>query len=341
MNSEFVSWLIVLEVALPFFVLSMILIFVLIKGQKKNKEAARNLILKIKNNEDNEKDALLAFLTEKISLSDKDAKKVSKKIINERKFLFRNLISALLDKNTDAIASLESDMSRITSHYHALEVTKVVEDVVPEVDEGEQEKKEELKQEIKSLKQEVHITLTTLNNIFAEFSSMFGEEVPETEMSVDQIITAMESFSGKSAVPDSNSEAEGQEEESDAFVEADLDEEASDVFAEAGIDAGEPDAFAEVENALDDIAADGGTKTDSDSDSASASDSDAIEIDTAAPSEEVEVPQDEPLSFSLDDELDDIDSALDELELGSSQDEEEPSWDEAFEESGDKKPDEI
>jgi chromosome segregation ATPase len=55
---------------------------------------------------------------------------------------------------------------------------------------------EELKQEIKGLKQEVHITLTTLNNIFAEYSSMFGEEVTRKDMSVEQILTAMESFSG-------------------------------------------------------------------------------------------------------------------------------------------------
>lgn len=312
MNSDIFSWLLVLEVALPFFVLSVILIVVLVRGQKKYKEAARNLILKIKNNEDNEREALLKFLTDKVALDDKEAKKASKKIINERKFLFRNLISGLLDKNTDAIAALEADMSRITARYHALEISQAIEEAAPEVDESEQENIDELKQEVKSLKHEVHITLTTLNNIFAEFSSMFGEEVPETEMSVDQIITAMESFSGKSAA---SPEKE---------VEEDIEESVSD---EAELEEESIDAFAEVEGVLDEA-----VEEDEDI---------AEEAPLDEPNEEAEEASNGEVSldFSLDDELDDIDSALDELELGHSSEDDEPSWDEAFEESGDKKPD--
>ena len=51
----------------------------------------------------------------------------------------------------------------------------------------------------------------------------------------------------------------------------------------------------------------------------------------------------EELDFSIDSELDDIDSALDDLELGQSPSvasDEEPSWDDAFEESGDTMEDE-
>jgi|GEM_PF-2890044 len=331
MNSEIFSWLIIAEIALPLLILSIVLAWVLLSNYKKNKEAARNLILKIKNNEDNEKQALLSFLTDKIALDEDKAKKTCKKIINERKFLFRNLISGLLDKNLEAIAALESDMSRITRHYHQLEIQAATSSESEETaDEAELESIDQLKQEVKSLKHEIHITLTTLNNIFAEFSSMFGEEVPETEMSVDQIITAMESFSNKGG-------------------EASSDDETDELGAIDEVD-DEPDAFAEVEDALDDIAAED-SETSSEGDETSdappihseeveaeevgSTEETPVEETTVAETTEVKESQ-ESLDFSLDDELDDIDSALDELELGATSEDDDPSWDEAFEESGDK-----
>ena len=349
MNNELFSWLLVAEIALPLLILCFVLTWMLMSNYKKNKEAARNLILKIKNNEESEKEALKAFLSNKLALEPEKVKKVSKKIINERKFLFRNLISGLLDKNVEAIASLESDMSRITKQYHALEVATKVEEPVDDGEEIDSEKIDELKQEIKGLKHEIHITLSTLNNIFAEFSSMFGEEVPETEMSVDQIITAMESFSGKSV--EGGDGDNGSEDPVDGF-DGMLDDELDD----------EPDAFAEVESSLGDIAneneeslseeslvedsladesvvdsfePDEGPAAEELTADAVSSEADTdIHVDESAGDSENEAEK-ESLDFSLDDELDDIDSALDELELGSSGDTE-PSWDEAFEESGDK-----
>lgn len=314
-------------------------------ARKKNKEAVRGLILRVKNNEKAQKAAVLDFLTKKAGIDEAEAKKRSKKIVNERKFLFRNLISVLLDKNLKALVELEDDLSRITNQYHSLEIaapSEVANEDASAESEESVEKIDELKQEIKGLKHEVHITLTTLNNIFSEFSSMFGEEVPDSEMSVDQIITAMESFSGKtneesdteSAVVD---EAEAFEEEPDAF------DEELDAFAE------EPDAFSEAEESDSQAEPDPAPETsieaaveledekspsdDTDNGPIDRDDKDEFENDPV--SEEAPEPE-ETLDFSIDKELDDIDSALDELELGVSEDDE-PSWDEAFEESGDKK----
>lgn len=327
MSDQIVSWLIIAEVALPLLILSTVLGWVLYRSSKKNKEAARSLILKIKNNEDNERAALMSFLTGKLALEEDAAKKASKKIINERKFLFRNLISGLLDKNLEAIESLDADMSRVTRRYHDLDVSLQAQEAEePEdVEEEDSEQVEELKHEIKTLKKEVHITLTTLNNIFGEFSSMFGEEVPDTEMSVDQIINAMKAFSGKSAAPAGQANAESvaneiSEDEPDAFAEDEEPEPASS-SEETGLDA---------LDAVDDQ----GDVFDA---------SEPLNQETEIRDEPLEEPFDsepeeddkEPLDFSIDDELDDIDSALDELELGSSG-EDEPSWDDAFEESGDK-----
>ena len=337
MNEQLVSWIIILEVALPFVVLSLVLTWVLISAKKKNKAAVRALILRIKNNEQKQRDLLYDFLTNKLAIEETTAKKSSKKIINERKFLFRNLISVLLDKNMNALVELEDDLSRITSHYHQLNVElKAVEEEPVEV---ETEDVEALKQEIKTLKHEVHITLTTLNNIFGEFSSMFGEEVPDTEMSVDQIITAMESFSGKDpSEPDSDEEASFDElDEPDAFAEAEESEaeetEAFDIGSE-DIATEQPEMPAEELNVAD-VENDGLEELEVIEEHLDDS-NDADE----QPDDFESADEDESLDFSIDSELDDIDSALDELELGASAEDDEPSWDDAFAESGDKKADE-
>ncbi|WP_196137706.1 hypothetical protein [Aliikangiella sp. G2MR2-5] len=353
MSDQVFSWLIVLEAVLPFLTLSIVLIIIMVRARKKNKEAVRSLILRVKNGEESQKAMLLSFLTQKLGIEETAAKKQSKKMINERKFLVRNLISVLLDKNMEAVVGLEDDLNRIAKMYHDLEVQ------VPSSDTAEVEIHEEeidideLKSEIKSLKHEVHVTLTTLNNIFAEFSSMFGEEVPETEMSVDQIITAMESFSGKSASEDFSADPEEEDELDgfDAFAEsaADILEETEEaveddlVMEEIDVDSFEEDEAEVEDEPVEDFEEDSEMEADSESKS-EAGESELDETETAS---STDTKDDDELDFSIDSELDDIDSALDELELGISEDieddeeDEEPSWDDAFAESGDEKPHDI
>ncbi len=320
MNDELFSWVIIAEICLPFIILSIVLITTLIRARSKNKEAVRKLILQIKNNEDNQKQKLQTFLNEKVGADEKIIKKMSKKILNERKFLFRNLISGILDKNTVAITGLEEDLSRITDHYHSLGFAKQAEKpelVSHESNDEDKGKIDELKKEIKGLKHEVHVTLTTLNNIFGEFSSMFGEEVPDRELSVDQIITAMEAFATKSEVEESSaneSEIKADElEELDIFAEMDEEiekEEKQDLEQDISLEQEVINDTNELEPDFDKF--------------------EAVEPEV----------EDDELDFSIDSELDDIDSALDDLELGASPDEDfedEPSWDDAFDESGDKK----
>ncbi len=342
MSQQIISGILTLEFALPFILLSIVLSIVLINGKRKNKNAIRELILRIKNNEGAQRESLENFLNTKLKFEAEASKKQVKKIINERKFLFRNMISALLDKNDKALIELENDLSRITQHYHDLDIKLEVNEVVAdeEVEQVDVEPYEETikeqKQEIKTLKHEVHITLTTLNNIFGEFSSMFGEEVPDTEMSVEQIISAMESFSnGASGTPVDNNEEDTSEDLAD-----------------------EPDAFSESTETLEDTGASVDTKIGSESDNGEmeldldepdkpepkAQEDNSPGANTIMQSDLVEEPDtnaqaEEPLDFSIDDELDEIDNALDGLELGANEDAE-PSWDDAFAESGDKKEDE-
>ncbi len=338
MKSELISWVIVLELYFPLLAIISFLIWLIIANQRKSKEAARKLILKIKQNEDNEKQNVYNFLSENVQYDDKQAKHLSKKIMNDRKFFFRNLISGILDKNIEAIELLENDLSRISSHYHSIKPSESTSAVDEAPIEDKSEQIDELYQEIKGLKHEIHITLTTLNNIFAEFSSMFGEEVPEREMSVDQIITAMESFSGKGEAKASEPASDDNDSQLEAGTTPDVDE---------------PDAFASDENVeTDDVADEPDSIENAEPVNTDSTEAEENGDDSLMDNAEIETPvEEETLDFSIESELDDIDSALDELELGQSigesdaeetaepDSEGEPSWDDAFEESGDSKSD--
>lgn len=323
MNSVDLSWVLALQIALPFIVLSIVLTMTILAGRKKYKEAAKQLIRSVKSNEGNDKQAILDFQIKKLALNEADAKKNAKKIMNERKFLIRNLVSGLLDKNVEAISQLNQDVARISAHYHSLEVGEVS-PAEPDVseqleDEGLEDDINALKGEIKSLKQEVHITLTTLNNIFKEFSSMFGEDdIPDGQMSVDQIITAMESFSGKQPI--------------DGVVMSE-DIEKAERAAEM-----EPQ---EVENEPDTQQAGADVSKANPEENKQEADEDEVASLEKQLAENLDFPDDDAgddksdLDFSIDSAIDDIDSALDGLELDSS-DDEEPDWGDAFAESGDK-----
>lgn len=351
MNTANLSWLLILEAVLPFLILNVVFVLIILSGKKKYKQAAKKLILSVKSTEDSEREAIIRLQTDKLSVKPKKAKRNAKNIINERKFVIRNLVSGLIDKNVEAISNINHDITQLTKRYHELIMTTTGGTGV-DADEDKQQSVEtvqqedasiELRKEIKVLKQEVHITLTTLNNIFKEFSSMFGDDdISDEQMSVDQIITAMASFvegSQQSKVTETeasdstDTQASSEtavnvqtepEEKSEGDVEEKIEEEAKPSPApQAKSEKGEiqsPDNGDEAkvesaDNAEADV--DAGTQADLSSDTEAKKDAD-----------------EESLDFSVDAAIDDIDSALDELELDSV--EEEPDWGDAFEESGDK-----
>jgi len=364
MNSIDLSWLLIVEAVLPFLALNIVLVLVIMSGRNKFRLAAKKLIKAVKSNEELEREKLITFQTEKLAIEPKIAKMNAKKIINERKFIVRNLVSGLVDKNVEAISLLDQDISNLTDKYHQLKVGLVIAEPVKEevpIEEIEQpapvnDKSKELKKEIKNLKQEVHITLTTLNNIFKEFSSMFGEDdVPDGQMSVDQIITAMESFAGKSSgdtKTDADVDAKTAVDTSAKAVEdieANAEAEASpkaeiETDSETEIPAkdelqSKPEADAEKE--ITTQQADEPEVVKSEAVKSEGTPIESPGVEQAQQEETVKNPEAEAnttdsaddLDFSVDAAIDDIDSALDELELDST--DEEPDWGDAFAESGD------
>ena len=314
---------------------------VITAGKKKYKQAAKKLILSVKSSEDSERERLIKFQTEKLSIKEKPAQKNAKKIINERKFIVRNLVSGLIDKNVEAISLINQDISRLTQRYHELETEQpepiqapVVEEVPAKTELAEDNTKD-LKKEIKNLKQEVHITLTTLNNIFKEFSSMFGEDdIPDGQMSVDQIITAMASFAkgsnSKEKGPSDNSSTPEPAVKESAQVKEDIQDGGDAGLESKPVTPSEVESSSELEN-KEQMEQEPEAKIDSETTAEPELQVESEQSDSNSVTEQPE--NKDSLDFSVDAAIDDIDSALDELELDSV--EEEPDWGDAFEESGD------
>lgn len=347
MNATGLSWLLIVEVVLPFLILNVVLILVIMAGRKKYKQAAKKLILSVKSSEDSEREGIIRFQTEKLSVKPKRAKRNAKNIINDRKFIIRNLVSGLVDKNVEAISNINFDITRLTNRYHelfSLVDTNANADATEEQTAGAEQDEAaaaavELKKEIKNLKREVHITLTTLNNIFKEFSSMFGDDdIPDEQMSVDQIITAMAAFvegsqqsqgdetaALNSSTPPESAASENSNVEAAEQVTEEISVEAKTEVVKGAVKEAEP-TNERIEQNTPVAESEPPSKAEAEVVPKSDSDSD---IKTAAADDD-----EEELDFSVDAAIDDIDSALDELELDSIEDE--PDWGDAFEESGDK-----
>ncbi len=202
--------LLLLEMVLPFFILTLVLSFVLFRRKAQDKNALQRLITQFKEKEDGRRESTIEFLKNKAGLEDPAREEASKKLLKARKSFLQKIITAFLTRKAEAIANLDNELSVITSAYHELSVTlsqdevsnQKEEDVPPtakpeikiENDPKLEKELKQLREENKNLETEVETTLSTLNSIFAEYTSMFGEETEQKDMTVDDILSAMESY---------------------------------------------------------------------------------------------------------------------------------------------------
>jgi len=224
------DYILLVEVVLPFLILSVVLSIVLFRRKAQDKSALQRLINQYKEKEDGRRESTIEFLKNKAGLEDPAREEASQKLLKARKTFIQKLITTFLTRKAESIANLDNELSVITSAYHELSVKLPTDEIreqkeedepqmaaaMPEKiteDNSELEKEiKRLKKENKNLKMENQTTLSTLNSIFAEYTSMFGEESEKKDMTVDDILTAMESFGDDDvdAASESDSLGEGQ-----------------------------------------------------------------------------------------------------------------------------------
>ena len=186
--------LFLLLVIMPFLLAVIALSIVVFRRKKQDRKSLQNLISNYKEKEEGRKQSVLEFLKNKVGIEDPEREEMSQKILQARKSFLQKIISSFLTREQEAISNLDNDLSVISQAYQELSISMSAQDEAIVADSDMTESLAKLKKENKNLKIEVHTTLSTLNSIFAEYTSMFGEETDRKDMSVDEILEAMESF---------------------------------------------------------------------------------------------------------------------------------------------------
>ncbi len=256
MTGDMISWVLTGYIVLPFVILTLFFLVLLLRGRSRMKKAMRELIINVKSNENTQLDAIKTFLSENLGFSNETAETTAKNILSERKFFVRSFVSGYMNKDLVALQALDDELSRVTAKYHELvpeggstdaestEITESSDSDNSEALTAANDKVDALLGENKSLKASNHKMLVTLNSIFTEYSSMFGEEIEQKTLSVDQILEAMSSFSGKQIqaemMPSEVDTTDNNEELLSDDMMADVNEKMLDA-GETGVDFEEPE----------------------------------------------------------------------------------------------------
>lgn len=187
----------VLLLSTPPLLMALVLMVMAFTRKNRERRACDALLGHIKAAEEEHKQALERYLRESLHIEKNQAQVKTTEMLKLRKHFFRKLLTGFLNRDVALTAELDSELSTLTNAYHLLEpaqappVTPVSEAPRPSADAVLVTR---LQEENQRLRQEVTITMGTLNNIFAEYSSMFGSATPETELSVDQILERMQTM---------------------------------------------------------------------------------------------------------------------------------------------------
>jgi hypothetical protein len=192
--------LILIEFILPFVVIAALLLWLMLRQRRKHADALKALLAAVKEQEGAYTSRLQEFLLSKAGLEKDGLDEGAKPFIQGRRKYYKQLLEALVSLEPALMPMAETTLQKWLNHYHDLALAQVPEDEKPEDVEAPSEELEVtkaenqvLKKENKRLKAEIHVSMSALNSLFREFSSMFGEVSPESNhMTVTEILEAME-----------------------------------------------------------------------------------------------------------------------------------------------------
>jgi len=347
------SFLIILEFVAPFAILSILLLVVFFKRNKKSKRGLRFLLEGVQGTDDSYKQTLTEFL-KKVGIQEEEIEPLLQEFTKNRRAFFKILLTALTSKDQGMLESVGGGFNNFTENYHQLDLNASA----TSIEETESEEKQSTpetddsplrayKRENKRLKAEVHVSVSALNSLFKEYSSMFGE-VPENkqEMSVQEILEAMEKFTkGEFKPADITSDLPpelSQASENDSKPEVD---EESDSIEVSEVEVGD-----EVENIANSNEPDEEKHKEDSNDSSDSNNNEAEakepEWDEAFEEAGVKMESEEKTDEVTEEDSPETqleENSIDESQQNESKESEdpkseEPGWDEAFEEAGIDKP---
>ncbi len=205
--------LIVLALSLPSLLTAVVLAVLLIRRKALERGGVERLLAAVKSAEPSFRAALLQRLVNEFQCEEESAGQTADKLVKHRRQTYKQVLTALLDRDPGALVRLEPVITDFADvHLKALSALSlqagkresapiaVPAGLIPQappIDAGEAV----LRGENDRLRREVSLTLSTLNNIFAEYASMFGDEHTRRDMSLPEILSAMQHLAeGEQAV---------------------------------------------------------------------------------------------------------------------------------------------
>lgn len=205
MSHDAFPLLLLLEILLPLVLLVVAMGLGIWHRRRADVQGMRDLIDAVQDRDEQRKEALREFLANNLGFEEPDLSQRVSLIDSQRKAFYKALVQAFIRHDARAVAALHEPLDAYADTYHLLAhqappsaAPIVAAEPAPTPPAEDSVALNNLRKENKRLKEEVHITLSTLNNIFSEYTSMFGETVDQGNLSVEEIIAAMEKYSGQS-----------------------------------------------------------------------------------------------------------------------------------------------
>lgn len=195
----------VLALSGPAVIVAIVLAMLLLKRKAQDRRAVELLLNAVKTAEPTYREQLLGKLGAGGHADPVKLEALVDKLIKGRRQYFKQVLAALLDRKPTGLLGMEPALQQYSElHLQGMAVlartpapaaaasvaTGVADATVAMAAHGASEAS--LRSENDRLKREVGLTLSALNNIFAEYASMFGDEHTRRDMSLEEILSSMQ-----------------------------------------------------------------------------------------------------------------------------------------------------
>ena len=204
----------VLALSGPAVVVAIVLAVLIIKRKAQDRRAVELLLLAVKAAEPTYREHLLGKLGAGGHADPDKLAALVDKLIKGRRQYFKQVLAALLDRKPTGLLAMEPALQQY-SELHLQGMAVLARSLAPASVAAEPAVatasgsaapattvESQLRTENDRLRREVGLTLSALNNIFAEYASMFGDEHTRRDMNLEEILSSMQQLAaGEPPVP--------------------------------------------------------------------------------------------------------------------------------------------